>query len=109
MSTSKSFNKKNNTYYVYDTQYVWSEEKQRKVRIRKCIGKLAADGTIIPTRKKKVSAGEARETNSNVSTEAVTQLCSTLVNCIDVASDALDSIKDTLLSLRSKLILTKEE
>lgn len=109
MSISKSFNKKNNTYYVYDTQYVWSEEKQRKVRVRKCIGKLAADGTIVPTRKKKVSAVEAGNTSSKVSTEAMTQLCSTFVNCIDVASDALASIKDNLLSLQKQIASDEEE
>lgn len=50
MSITKSYNKYNDTYYVYDTQYVWSEEKQRKVARRTCIGKWDKESNqVIPT------------------------------------------------------------
>ena len=100
MSISKSFNKKNNTYYVYDTQYVWCEEKRKKVRVRKCIGKLAEDGTIIPTRKKKVSAVD---TNSEACSDTMAQLCGAIVNGIDVVCDTLTGIKINLLSIRKQI------
>lgn len=50
MSITRSYNKYNNTYYVYDTQYVWSEEKQKKVPKRTCIGKWDEESNqVIPT------------------------------------------------------------
>ena len=50
MSITRSYNKHNNTYYVYDTQYVWSEEKQKKVPKRTCIGKWNPESNqVIPT------------------------------------------------------------
>lgn len=65
MSITRSYNKHNNTYYVYDTQYVWSEEKQKKVPKRTCIGKWDPESNqVIPTgsegrlRKKVVSVQE---------------------------------------------------
>lgn len=38
MSITKSYNKKTDTYYAYDTVYVWDESKQKKVPKRKCVG-----------------------------------------------------------------------
>ena len=38
MSITKSYNRRLNITYVYDTTYVWSEERKRKVQKRKCIG-----------------------------------------------------------------------
>ena len=50
MSITRSYNKHNNTYYVYDTQYVWNEEKQKKVPKRTCIGKWDPEtDQVIPT------------------------------------------------------------
>ncbi|MBQ8160341.1 MAG: hypothetical protein IJ083_06270 [Clostridia bacterium] len=50
MSITKSYNRKTDTYYVYETTYVWDEEKQKKVQKRRCIGKLdEKTNTIMPT------------------------------------------------------------
>ena len=40
MSIPKSFNKHTNTWYAYDTTYVFDEALGRKVQKRKCIGKF---------------------------------------------------------------------
>ncbi|MBO4335600.1 MAG: hypothetical protein J5846_07195 [Desulfovibrio sp.] len=40
MSITKSYNKRTKTTYAYETSYVWSDELQRKVQKRKCIGKV---------------------------------------------------------------------
>lgn len=40
MSLTKSFNKHTNTYYAYDTTYVWDEKLKKKVQKRKCIGRF---------------------------------------------------------------------
>jgi hypothetical protein len=53
MSVTKSYNKNNNTYYVYDTQYEWDEVQQKRVQIKRCIGKFdPVTGDIIPTGKR---------------------------------------------------------
>ena len=39
MTITKSYNKHTNTWYVYDTTYVFAETKNKKVQKRKCIGK----------------------------------------------------------------------
>ena len=38
MSITKSYNKHRNIYYAYETSYEWSEEAQKKVQVRRCIG-----------------------------------------------------------------------
>ena len=40
MSITKSYNKRTNTTYAYETSYVWSDELRRKVQKRRCIGKV---------------------------------------------------------------------
>lgn len=49
MGITRSFNKNNGVYYAYETTYEWSEEKQRKVQRKRCIGQFVP-GTdeIIP-------------------------------------------------------------
>ena len=52
MSITKSYNNKTNTYYAYETTYEWSEEQQKKVQRRHCIGKFdPVTGDIIPNGK----------------------------------------------------------
>lgn len=49
MSITKSYNKHTNTYYAYETTYEWSEEKQKKVQRKRCIGQFDPDtGEVIP-------------------------------------------------------------
>ena len=52
MSITKSYNKHTDTYYAYDTTYVWSEEHQKKVQRKVCIGQYDKDGNIIPNAKR---------------------------------------------------------
>lgn len=53
MSVTKSYNKNNNTYYAYDTRYEWDEVQQKRVQIKRCIGKFdPVTGDIIPTGKR---------------------------------------------------------
>ena len=52
MSITKSYNKQTDTYYAYETTYEWSDEKQKKVQRKRCIGKLDPDtGKVIPNGK----------------------------------------------------------
>ena len=53
MSVTKSYNKHNNTYYAYDTRYEWDEAQQKRIQIKRCIGKFdPVTGDIIPTGKR---------------------------------------------------------
>ena len=53
MSITRSYNKYTDTYYAYDTTYVWDEKAQKKVQKKKCIGKYDPNtGEIIPTGKR---------------------------------------------------------
>ena len=40
MSITRSYNKYTNTYYAYDTSYVWDEKAQKKVQVKRYIGKF---------------------------------------------------------------------
>ena len=52
MSITKSYNKQTDTYYAYETTYEWSDEKQKKVQRKRCIGKFDPDtGMVIPNGK----------------------------------------------------------
>ena len=52
MSITKSYNKYTDTYYAYDTTYIWSEEKQKKIQKKVCIGHYDEAGNIIPNAKR---------------------------------------------------------
>ena len=53
MSITRSYNKHTDTYYAYDTTYVWDEERQKKIQRRKCIGKYDNNtGELIPTERR---------------------------------------------------------
>lgn len=52
MSITKSYNKQTGIYYAYETTYEWSEEKQKKVQRKKCIGQFdPKTGEVIPNGK----------------------------------------------------------
>lgn len=49
MGISKSYNRHNGIYYAYETSYEWSEEKQKKVQKKRCIGQFVpGTNEIIP-------------------------------------------------------------
>lgn len=68
MTITRSYNKHTNTYYAYETSYVWDEKAQKKVQKKQCIGKFDPEtDKIIPTGKRgrprgSTSAKEAEDT-----------------------------------------------
>ena len=52
MSITKSYNKYTDTYYAYETTYIWSEEQQKRIQKRVCIGQYDKEGKIIPNAKR---------------------------------------------------------
>lgn len=52
MSITKSYNKQTGIYYAYETTYEWSDEKQKKVQYKRCIGQFDPEtGEVIPNGK----------------------------------------------------------
>lgn len=53
MTITRSYNKHTNTYYAYETSYVWDEKAQKKIQKKQCIGKFDPEtDKIIPTGKR---------------------------------------------------------
>lgn len=49
MSITKSYNRKTNTYYAYETTYEWDDSKQRKVQKKRCVGQFdPKTGKVVP-------------------------------------------------------------
>lgn len=52
MSITKSYNKQTGIYYAYETIYEWSDEKQKKVQRKRCIGQFDPEtGEVVPNGK----------------------------------------------------------
>ena len=49
MSITKSYNRRTNTTYAYETSYEWDEARQKKVQKKHCIGQFdPVTGELIP-------------------------------------------------------------
>mgnify|MGYP006988845202 FL=1 len=108
MAITRAFNKHSGVYYAYDVQYVWSEEAQKKVQVRKCIGKFDPEtNQVVPNGKRgpkpvkefpNVSAKTASDDKSESSfeggkTDTAQIPQQELVNAV---SDGFRQINDTL-------------
>lgn len=71
MSITRSYNKHTDTYYAYDTTYVWSEEHQKKIQKKVCIGQFGKEGNIIPNAKR---GRPSREELSSIKTDSANQI-----------------------------------
>ena len=108
MSIYTSYNKQNDTYYVYDTQYVFDEKKQRKVQKRRCIGKIdPVTKDIIPTGKrgrpqKKVSEkSNENETSTTYANDSVLQVLSKLSARINMIEKVMSDLTNEFNSAKS--------
>ena len=53
MSITRSYNKHTGIYYAYETTYEWSDQLQKKVQHKRCIGKYDPEtGEIVSTGKR---------------------------------------------------------
>lgn len=122
MSITKSYNKHTNTYYAYDTTYVWDEKLQKKVQKKVCIGKYDPEtGAIVPNAKRGRPAKKVEVTHSHTSfeqsvtdninvsailrddvNEMLSQICA-INNSITEITLKLHSLEETLSSLRNRI------
>lgn len=101
MSISKSFNKQTNTWYVYETDFVWDEAKQKKVQKRRCVGKIDPEtGNVIPTKKGSLDASLLANANQNVLDELLFCI-SDMEHSLSAMQTELKQVKERVLKLSS--------
>ena len=60
MSITKSYNRRTNTTYAYETTYEWDPDQQKRVQRKHCIGQFDPEtGEIIPNGKRGRPSGSA--------------------------------------------------
>ena len=109
MSITKSYNKQNDTYYAYETEYVYDEAKQRKVQKRRCIGKYdPVTKEIIPTAKrgrpvkKWPDSSRHGKTPEHVTDNEIIQGMSKLSLRLEAMESMISSLTSELKSVRSE-------
>ena len=114
MSITRSYNKRTNTTYAYETTYVWSDELQRKVQKKKCIGKFDPQtDEIVPNGRRgrpqgtrnsdigsiEYSALVTANTKIRQSIELIAGRCSEIELGIARCSSALSAIREGLTKI----------
>lgn len=107
MSISKSYNKKTGVHYAYETSYEWSDELQKKVQRRHCIGQFDPDtGEIVPN--KKVGRPGVKAQPKKIHQDASTTTSEILTNRRNLSS-RLKRVEKRLSALSDEIsILTNE-
>lgn len=114
MSITKSYNKHTDTYYAYDTTYVWDEKLQKKVQKKVCIGKYDPDtGNIIPNAKRgrpskqtehKAMTSSIVKESHVVSYEAANEI-SEIVSEMQQIRSSLNELAEKFQTLEQKLLV----
>lgn len=98
MSITKSYNKQTGIYYAYETTYEWSDEKQKKVQHKRCIGQFDPEtGEVVPNGKVgRPSMDRQRQKHSKPASQ-------------DAASDALASDNNMVKALADRLSILEKK
>ena len=113
MSITKSYNKQTGIYYAYETTYEWSDEKQKKVQRKHCIGQFDPEtGEVIPngkvgrpSLKTSNSARHKKDNTASVSdkpsigNEDASELISRLVKLEAKAGELSEEIREVIRSV----------
>lgn len=107
MAITRSYNRHTNTYYAYETQYVFDEMKQKKVMRRHCIGKFDSDGNIIPNgkrgRRKTPFPVLDKEKAADTSSQMPSDSSAPVTDAPDFRKQTIDSAVTITLSLANEL------
>ena len=108
MAVSKSYNRHTNTWYAYETEYIWDESRQKKVQKRKCIGKIDPEtNEIIATgnrgrpqiKRSDITADKAvNMSDSKIDIGAVIQRITEIEDIIGKLDDEVKQLKSYLVS-----------
>ncbi len=108
MSITRSYNKHTNTYYAYETTYVWDEKAQKKIQRKQCIGKIdPKTDQIIPTGKRGRPRKTDIELTSNNSSE--NSKYAKIVLDIETFSDRLHKLETSFDKLSSEFVQMNED
>lgn len=107
MGITRSFNKQNGVYYAYETTYEWSEEKQKKVQKKRCIGQfIPGTDEVIPNgprgRKSKGGTPVIVQASADAAAPNYANIIQAL-NKIHSKLDALEQSLDTLSAATHEL------
>ena len=107
MSITRSYNRHTNTYYAYETEYVFDEAKQKKVPKRRCVGKYDSDGNIIPNgnrgRRRTPFPVSEKELPQKASPEISTAHQEPLTDILNSRKHAIDNAVTMTISLVKEL------
>lgn len=109
MSITKSYNKHTNTYYAYDTTYVWDEKTKRKVQKKVCIGKYDPEtGEVVPNAKrgrpsKQMTVAAATERGIPKIPESVSSEISAAIAEINELESSAALLEDRLGRLKERM------
>jgi len=110
MSITKSYNKHTDTYYAYDTSYVWDEESQRKVQKKVCIGQYDPEtGEVIPNAKR--GRPSKQKTSPQIKQQPVQKRASVnegISRELSAAIAEMDEIESSISTLDEQFSLLKE-
>ena len=113
MSITKSYNKQTGIYYAYETTYEWSDEKQKKVQHKRCIGQFDPEtGEVIPngkvgrpslkslnsTKHKKADSASVSG-KSTIGNEDASKMISRLVMLEAKANELCEEIREVIRSV----------
>lgn len=113
MSITKSYNKHTDTYYAYETTYVWSEERQKKIQKKVCIGQYDEAGNIVPNAKRgrpsrKIfsavkEAETSTESNGLENTEEINHAIAEILSEIHQIEESISDLASKSQELESKV------
>lgn len=120
MSITKSYNKYTDTYYAYETSYIWSEERQKKIQKKVCIGQYDKAGNIISNAKRgrpsrKISTTSIKESDSTnrphsiMDMKEVNQAVSDILTEIHQIEKSLNELTSKSRELESKVITLQNQ
>ena len=113
MSITKSYNKHTDTYYAYDTTYVWNDVSKKKVQKKVCIGKFdPKTGEIVPNGKKgrplkklvleSVEQQNAKKPSSNP--KSAKQELLTITDELDALELSVSAMENQITQLKDKIL-----
>ena len=112
MSITKSYNKHTDTYYAYDTTYVWDEKSQRKVQKKVCIGQYDPEtGEVIPNAKrgrpskqKNISSNAQQQITANSGSENLMRELSDAIAEMDELQSSIRAADERISMLKKKML-----
>lgn len=100
MAIVRSYNKHTGVCYAYDVQYVWDDKAQKKVPVRKCIGKFdPITNEIIPNGKRGPKPVELNDTTTSLAKSSVINNSNSnndVSELVSVVSDGFSHLNNTL-------------